>query len=125
MYFIIDKIISFFTFTLAFYTNNIIDNKIHNSILQDNSKAILETLEFLIYLIPFIGSIDFYFKDENLRNEIKKQKDELKKYYEAVKKIKHILKLFNYTYKDLESLISSKYAILIYLRKNDVKTLQK
>lgn len=120
----IHKILSFLTFLLAFSTNNFINNKMHSGVYS-NQKAIFETIELIIYIIPFIGSIDLYFQDEDLRNEIKRQKEELKKYYEEVKKNKHILKLLNYTDQDLESVISSKYALLMCFRKNDVKTLQK
>ena len=51
----------------------------------------------------------------------------MKKYssFQSLNKAKILLKILNYTDRELELVISSKYALLMYARKNDVKTLKK
>lgn len=120
-----NKLISFLTFILAFYANNTIDNKINKNFISGNQKIILETIELIIYLIPFIGTINTYFNDLPLKVEIRNRKKELKKYYGMIKKYKCLLNILDTTNRELQEVIVSKYYFLSYLNKNNMKMLSK
>ena len=120
-----NKVISFLTFILSFYANNTIDNKINKNFILGNQKIILETIELIIYIIPFIGTINNYFNDLPLKEEIRNRKQELKNYYMTIKKYKCLLKILDNTNRELQEVIVSKYYFISYLNKNNIKMMSK
>ena len=120
-----NKVISFLTFILAFYANNTIDNKINKNFILGNQKIILETIELIIYIIPFIGTINNYFNDLPLKEEIRNRKQELKNYYMTIKKYKCLLKILDNTNRELQEVIVSKYYFISYVNKNNIKMMSK
>lgn len=120
-----NKVISFLTFILAFYANNTIDNKINKNFISGNQKIILETIELIIYIIPFIGTINNYFNDLPLKEEIRNRKQELKNYYMTIKKYKCLLKILDNTNRELQEIIVSKNYFISYVNKNNIKMMSK
>lgn len=116
-----NRFINFLSFLLAVLINGKINKQINTGIVETNKKYLLETLELLIYFIPFYSQASYELKNSSFKEELKYKKEELKEYRKFLKECKIKQKRLRNMLVSIEDLTIASYNRLADLA-NIIKT---